>query len=52
MASYIAVLHKDADSDYGVDFPDFPGCVTAGETLEEARKMATGGVAPPSAGPG
>ena len=37
---YIAYLHKDKDSDYGVSFPDFPGCVTAGRTLEEARKMA------------
>ena len=40
MASYIAFLRKDTDSDYGVDFPDFPGCVTAGATLEEARIMA------------
>jgi predicted RNase H-like HicB family nuclease len=37
---YIAYLHKDPNSDYGVSFPDFPGCVTAGSTLEEARKMA------------
>ncbi len=37
---YIAYLHKDTDSDYGVSFPDFPGCVTAGSTLEEAREMA------------
>lgn len=37
---YIAYLHKDKDSDFGVSFPDFPGCVTAGKTLEEARTMA------------
>jgi predicted RNase H-like HicB family nuclease len=37
---YIAYLHKDGDSDFGVSFPDFPGCVTAGRTLEEARRMA------------
>jgi predicted RNase H-like HicB family nuclease len=37
---YIAYLHKDANSDYGVSFPDFPGCVTAGSTLDEAREMA------------
>jgi predicted RNase H-like HicB family nuclease len=37
---YIAYLHKDKGSDYGVSFPDFPGCVTAGSTLEEARRMA------------
>ena len=37
---YIAYLHKDRKSDYGVSFPDFPGCITAGNTLEEARRMA------------
>src|SRR6266849_2110235 len=37
---YIAYLHKARKSDFGVSFPDFPGCVTAGKTLEEARRMA------------
>jgi predicted RNase H-like HicB family nuclease len=37
---YIALLRKDPDSDFGVDFPDFPGCITAGSTLEETRVMA------------
>ena len=37
---YIAYLHKDRDSDFGVSFPDFPGCITAGKSLEEARRMA------------
>lgn len=40
MPTYIALMRKDRDSDYGVDFPDFPGCVTAGHTLEEARQLA------------
>ncbi len=40
MASYIALIRKEADSDYGVSFPDFPGCVTAGSTLDEARTNA------------
>ena len=40
MTSYIGLIRKDADSDFGVDFPDFPGCVSAGATLEEARRMA------------
>jgi predicted RNase H-like HicB family nuclease len=40
VTTYIALLRKDPDSDYGVDFPDFPGCITAGSTLEEARDMA------------
>jgi predicted RNase H-like HicB family nuclease len=37
---YIAYLHKDANSDFGVSFPDFPGCITAGRTLEEAHRLA------------
>jgi predicted RNase H-like HicB family nuclease len=37
---YIAYLHKDPDSDFGVSFPDFPGCVTAGKTSDEARRLA------------
>jgi predicted RNase H-like HicB family nuclease len=37
---YVAYLHKDRDSDYGVSFPDFPGCITAGKTLDEASRMA------------
>jgi predicted RNase H-like HicB family nuclease len=40
MASYIALLRKDDNSDYGVEFPDLPGCISAGGTLEEAHRMA------------
>lgn len=40
MSSYIAIIHKDPGSDFGVSFPDFPGCVTAGKSLEEARALA------------
>ena len=38
MATYIALLRKEKESDFGVDFPDFPGCITVGKTLEEAHK--------------
>ena len=37
---YIAIIHKDQTSDFGVSFPDFLGCVTAGSTYEEAKAMA------------
>ncbi len=37
---YIAYLHKEKKSDFGVSFPDFPGCITAGRTLEEAHRLA------------
>lgn len=40
MIEYIAIVHKDPDSDFGVSFPDFPGCFSAGSTLEEAKEMA------------
>ncbi|MGL4962091.1 MAG: type II toxin-antitoxin system HicB family antitoxin [Inquilinus sp.] len=40
MRHYIALIHKDADSDYGVSFPDLPGLITAGSDLDEARAMA------------
>lgn len=40
MPSYIGLIHKDADSDFGVSFPDFPGVITAGTTLDDAREMA------------
>ena len=37
---YIGLVHKETDSDYGVSFPDLPGCITAGRTIEEAGEMA------------
>jgi predicted RNase H-like HicB family nuclease len=40
MTHYIALIHKDPDSCYGVSFPDVPGVVTAGDTLDEAMRHA------------
>jgi predicted RNase H-like HicB family nuclease len=40
MRQYIALIHKDAGGDFGVSFPDLPGCVTAGLDLDDARAMA------------
>jgi len=40
MAHYIALIHKDADSCYGVSFPDVPGVFTAGDTIDEAIRKA------------
>ena len=39
MRQYIALIHKEPDSDYGVSFPDLPGVISAGKTLDEARDM-------------
>jgi predicted RNase H-like HicB family nuclease len=40
MASYVALVHKDEGTSYGVSFPDVPGCVSAGDTLDEALANA------------
>ncbi|RWM00836.1 MAG: hypothetical protein EOR68_10585 [Mesorhizobium sp.] len=40
MRQYVRLIHKEAGSHFGVSFPDFPGAVTAGATVEEARDLA------------
>ena len=30
----IALIHKDTDSNYGASFPDVPGVITAGDTID------------------
>lgn len=37
--TYLAVLEPAQDGGYGVYFPDFPGCVSYGRTIEEAQQM-------------
>jgi predicted RNase H-like HicB family nuclease len=37
---YIAYMYKDPRSDYGVAFPDFPGCVTAAKNPAQAIRRA------------
>jgi len=41
MAQYVALIHKDADSCYSVSFPDIPGIITGGDTIDEAIEEAT-----------
>jgi predicted RNase H-like HicB family nuclease len=38
---FVAFVHKEADSCYGVSFPDLPGCISAGKSLDEALQNAT-----------
>lgn len=40
MTEYVALIHKDADSGYGVSFPDIPGVITGGDTIDEAMEEA------------
>ena len=32
---YVSFIHRD-DAGYGVSFPDFPGCVSVGDSVDEA----------------
>ncbi len=35
-----AVFNPAEEGGYNVSFPDFPGCVTFGDTLDEAKEKA------------
>lgn len=41
MAHYIALIHKEADSGYGVSFPDVPGVTATADTLDDALRGAS-----------
>jgi predicted RNase H-like HicB family nuclease len=38
--SYRILLRKEPEGGYTVTVPSLPGCITYGETIEEAKKMA------------
>jgi predicted RNase H-like HicB family nuclease len=40
MTQFISIIEKEENSLYGVFFPDLDGCVSAGETLQEAVENA------------
>ena len=33
---YVSFIHRGGDSGYGISFPDFPGCVSVGDTVDDA----------------
>jgi len=37
---YPAVFHTDESGGYWISFPDFPECLTQGENIEDAYRMA------------
>ena len=41
MKPYIGLVSKDADSAYGIVFPDAPGCFSAADTMDEIFAMAS-----------
>ena len=38
MAQYVVIIRKAPGTDYWVDAPDIPGCISRGTTTDEARK--------------
>lgn len=40
MRAYVALISKEPNTEYWVDFPDFPGCVSAGKTMKAAVENA------------
>ncbi len=36
--NYIAIIHKEKDTAYGVTLPDFPGCFSAADTLDDVPR--------------
>ena len=37
---YIALMHGDDEPGFGISFPDFPGCISDGDTEDEAIRRA------------
>ena len=41
MRHFIAIVHKDAGSAYGIQFPDVPGCFSAADDLDDLAAAAS-----------
>jgi antitoxin HicB len=39
--NYSTLLRKELEGGYTVIVPSLPGCITYGDTIEEAKEMAT-----------
>ena len=35
---YVAFLHDDEEPGFGISFPDFPGCLSDGDTVDDALR--------------
>lgn len=40
MAQFIGIIHREGTT-FGVCFPDFPGCVTSGKSMQEVHNLAS-----------
>ena len=36
---YVALMRKEVTTDFCLDIPDLPGCVSYGDTVEAAKKI-------------
>lgn len=45
MKPYIAIVHKDPDSAYGLTFPDAPGCFSAADEMDDLFATAEEAIA-------
>jgi predicted RNase H-like HicB family nuclease len=45
MKPYLGIVHKDAESAYGITFPDAPGCFSAADDLDDVFAMAEQAIA-------
>jgi predicted RNase H-like HicB family nuclease len=43
--AYPAVFHRNEDGSYTVTYPDLPGCISEGKSMENARYMAEAALA-------
>lgn len=41
MKPYIAIVHKDPESAYGLSFPDAPGCFSGADDMDDLFVKAT-----------
>jgi predicted RNase H-like HicB family nuclease len=39
--AYLAIVRKQPNSNYGVEFPDVPGCISCEPTMHQAIDSAT-----------
>lgn len=42
---YVAFVHKDEEPGFGISFPDFPGCVSDGDSIDEAIRRGASALA-------
>jgi predicted RNase H-like HicB family nuclease len=43
--AYPAIFHRNEDGSYTVTYPDLPGCISEGKSLENAKYMAKAALA-------